>query len=93
MIVRLSLPARQDVLQLIRQAVLEGQAVTRIQQLADAAASTATMPRRFPVVGWSGMTRLHKSKSPPYVIIFEIRATEVFILRIVHHRGDWASLI
>jgi plasmid stabilization system protein ParE len=37
--------------------------------------------------------RFRKKTVRPYLILFEIGDSEVLILRIIHERSDWASLI
>ena len=53
--------------------------------------SIGLAPMLGPTAGIGSAIR--KRRMPPYLFLYEIRATEILILRIVHERSDWASLI
>lgn len=41
----------------------------------------------------SRIPALRKKSVKPYLILFEVVASEVWILRVAHERSDWTSLV
>jgi plasmid stabilization system protein ParE len=93
--VRLSRPAREDIQQ-ISDRVARGdpdRARSVAIEIRQAARSIGAAPFRCsPVIG-SRIPGLRKKSALGYVLLFEVFSGEVLILRVVHERSDWLSLL
>ena len=93
--VRLSRIAREDIQKISDRIAQDDPERARSVAVKIRDAATAIGPAPFrcsPVIG-SRIPSIRKKSVPPYVLLFEVAANEVLILRVAHERSDWASLV